>query len=143
MDITNPPRDPFDAMGSPNTLIHLAWGGLPNYQSSHHVVNEFRAQLAFLTSCVKHGLKRLVVTGTCYEYGLACGELGEDTPTQPCTQYGIAKDMLRKALFALHREYDFELCWLRLFYLCGDGQSERSLYSSFHAALTAARLPST
>lgn len=135
MDIANPPPDPFDAMGSPDTLIHLAWGGLPNYQSSHHVETEFPIQLEFLASCIRHGLKRLVVTGTCYEYGLACGELGEDTPTQPCTQYGIAKDMLCKALFALRREHDFELCWLRLFYLHGEGQSPKSLYSAFHTAL--------
>lgn len=135
MNIANPPSDPFDAMGAPDTLIHLAWDGLPNYQSSHHVETELPTQLAFLTSCIKHGLKRLVVTGTCYEYGLVSGKLEEDTPTQPCTQYGAAKDMLRKALFALRREYDFELSWLRLFYLYGDRQAEKSLYRTLHDAL--------
>jgi dTDP-6-deoxy-L-talose 4-dehydrogenase (NAD+) len=135
MDIANPPSNPFEAMGSPDALIHLAWSGLPNYQSRHHLEVELPAQLAFLTSCVRNGLKRLVVTGTCYEYGLASGELAEDAPTQPCTQYGLAKDRLRKSLFGLRVQYGLDLAWLRLFYLYGDGQSEKSLYRMLHAAI--------
>lgn len=135
MDIASPPDDPFEYLGSPDVLIHLAWHGLPNYQSSHHVEIELPVQTAFLTSCIQNGLKRLVVTGTCYEYGLASGELTEDTPTQPCTQYGIAKDYLRQELFALQEKFDFEFAWLRLFYLYGKGQSERSLYSTLRAAI--------
>jgi Nucleoside-diphosphate-sugar epimerases len=135
MDIANPPSNPFEAMGSPDALIHLAWGGLPNYQSSHHLEVELPAQLAFLTSCVRNGLKRLVVAGTCYEYGLASGELAEDAPTQPCTQYGLAKNMLREALFGLRVQYDLDLAWLRLFYLYGDGQSEKSLYRMLRTAI--------
>lgn len=135
MDIADPPSDPFIVMGSPDALIHLAWRGLPNYQSSHHLEVELPAQLAFLTSCVRGGLKRLVVAGTCYEYGLASGELEEEAPTHPCTQYGLAKDILRKALFDLCTQYDFDLAWLRLFYLYGDGQSEKSIYHMLRAAI--------
>jgi len=135
IDISNCGNEPFEKMGSPDVLIHLAWNGLPNYKSSHHVETELHAQRTFLTSCVKAGLKRLVVAGTCYEYGLASGELAEDMQTQPCTEYGIAKDMLRKALEALGHEQDFELAWLRLFYLFGEGQSSKSLYSLLRDAI--------
>jgi len=135
MDVANPPTNPFEAMDRPDILIHLAWSGLPNYQSVHHVEAELPAQLAFLTSCVRNGLKRLVVTGTCYEYGLTSGELAEDAPTRPCTQYGLAKDMLRKALFDLRVQFGFDLAWLRLFYLYGEGQSEKSLYPMLRAAI--------
>lgn len=135
MDISHPSPTPFDDMGRPDLFIHLAWGGLPNYQSSHHVDIELPSQLAFLSSCIRGGLKKLVVAGTCYEYGLASGELAEDTPTQPCTRYGIAKDTLRKALFALRQEHEFDLVWLRLFYLYGEGQSEKSLYRALHTAI--------
>jgi len=135
MDVASASADPFTAMGSPDALIHLAWGGLPNYQSSHHLEVELPAQIAFLTSCARAGLKRLVVAGTCYEYGLTSGELAEETPTRPCTQYGLAKDMLRKTLFDLRMQYDFDLAWLRLFYLYGDGQSEKSIYRMLRAAI--------
>lgn len=135
LDIANPPRNPLETMGCPDVLIHLAWGGLPNYQSSHHVEVELPAQLSFLTACIRDGLKHVVVAGTCYEYGLASGKLKEDTPTQPCTQYGIAKDRLHEALLTLNREFEFELTWLRLFYLYGAGQSKKSLFHSLHAAI--------
>lgn len=135
MDTAHPSPNPFDTMGRPDLLIHLAWGGLPNYQSGHHVDVELPSQLAFLTACIEGGLKKLVVTGTCYEYGLASGELAEDAPTHPCTRYGSAKDVLRKALFALRQEHEFDLAWLRLFYLYGEGQSEKSLYRALHAAI--------
>lgn len=135
MDISSPPENPLKSLGNPDVLIHLAWGGLPNYQSRRHVEVELPAQISFLTSCVNHGLKRLVVTGTCYEYGLTSGELTETTPTHPCTEYGIAKDLLRQKLFSLQQQFDFDLSWLRLFYLYGKGQSQRSLYSMLHAAI--------
>lgn len=135
LDISHPPTNPFEAMGRPEVLIHLAWGGLPHYQSSHHVEVELPAQQAFLSACVHQGLQRLVVTGTCYEYGLADGELTEDAATKPCTQYGIAKDKLREALLILSQELGFNMTWLRLFYLYGEGQSEKSLYRSLHAAI--------
>jgi nucleoside-diphosphate-sugar epimerase len=135
IDIANCGDNPFGAMGAPDILIHLAWSGLPNYQSPHHVETELPAQTTFLASCVEAGLKRLVVAGTCFEYGLASGELTEDTQTRPCTQYGTAKDMLRKVLDALSHEHDFEFAWLRLFYLFGNGQSSQSLYSLFHEAI--------
>ncbi|MEO9116004.1 MAG: NAD(P)-dependent oxidoreductase [Gemmatimonadaceae bacterium] len=135
MDIAHAPPNPFAAIGKPDVLIHLAWGGLPNYQSDHHVDVELPEQLAFLTACIEGGLQRLAVTGTCYEYGLVTGELTEEMPANPCTQYGRAKDTLRKALFDLRAHYDLDLAWLRLFYLYGDGQSEKSLYHALHAAI--------
>lgn len=135
MDVSHPPRSPFDVMGRPDALIHLAWDGLPNYQSSHHVETELPSQLAFLTSCIESGLKKLIVAGTCYEYGLATGELTEDIPTRPCTQYGLAKDLLRKALFNLRMEHEIDLAWLRLFYLYGKGQAKQSLYHALNSAI--------
>ena len=31
MDLHALPPDPFEVMGRPDLLIHMAWGGLPNY----------------------------------------------------------------------------------------------------------------
>lgn len=135
MDIHTPPNDPFATMGRPDVLIHLAWGGLPNYHSRRHTELELPAQIAFLSGCVAGGLKRLVVTGTCYEYGLCSGELTEASPTNPCTEYGRAKELLHARLLDLQLTHDFELAWLRLFYLFGPGQAKTSLYSMLLAAI--------
>lgn len=129
VDIAHVRSDPYQLMGSPDVLIHLAWDGLPNYQSRVHVETELPVQLQFLKACLASGLKRLVVTGTCFEYGKISGEISEDMQAYPCTEYGAAKDALRKHLEDWKSIYPFHLAWLRLFYLYGSGQSKNSLYS--------------
>jgi dTDP-6-deoxy-L-talose 4-dehydrogenase (NAD+) len=122
-------------MGAPDVLIHLAWDGLPNYQSRAHIETELPAQLRFLDACVASGLQRLVVTGTCFEYGKTSGEISEGSRIDPCTQYGIAKNALRRHLEELKSRQPFQFAWLRLFYLYGSGQSKNSLYSLLTAAI--------
>jgi nucleoside-diphosphate-sugar epimerase len=129
VDIAEKPADPFEKLGSPDVLIHLAWDGLPNYQSAGHVEKELPAQQRFLKACLTAGLKRLIVTGTCFEYGQVSGQVSENMPASPCTQYGIAKNALNEYLKGLKSEYPFQLAWMRLFYLYGHRQSKNSLYS--------------
>ena len=134
-DLAAAPDDAFDRLGRPDIVIHLAWDGLPNYTSARHVEAELPAQLRFLRGLVGAGLKRLVVAGTCFEYGMQSGCLHEDMPPLPSTPYGQAKDALRRQIEALSGKRPFELRWLRLFYLYGSGQAPTSLYSLFQAAI--------
>jgi len=135
MNIAHGSPDPYESLRRPDVLIHLAWDGLPNYQSPAHIETELPTQLRFLRTCLASGLKRLVVTGTCFEYGKTQGKICEDSPSQPCTRYGEAKDTLRKQLEAIQSKHPFQLAWLRLFYLYGEAQSKSSLYSSLAAAM--------
>ena len=135
VDLQNPPLDSYQLMGSPDVLIHLAWGGLQNYKSLHHFEEELPQQFKFLKLLIKSGLKNLVVTGTCFEYGMKSGELVEDTNAQPTNPYGFAKDTLRSQLEYLQQIEPFNLTWARLFYLYGDGQAENSLFSQLKRAV--------
>lgn len=135
IDITSPPENAFDLIGRPDGLIHLAWGGLPNYKDAHHVDVELPAQYRFLSNLVKAGLGNLVVTGTCFEYGMVSGALDETLETRPDNPYGVAKDTLRRQLQGLQKENDFLLTWARLFYLHGDGQAENSLIPQLKRAV--------
>ncbi|WP_257384903.1 NAD-dependent epimerase/dehydratase family protein [Tahibacter caeni] len=135
LDIAAPPPRLFDRLGRPDVLLHLAWDGLPNYRAERHVAEELPRQLAFLRRCAGEGLQRLVVSGTCLEYGLQEGCLAENLPAQPTTAYALAKDHLRIALDALARETSLRTSWLRLFYLYGEGQASTSLYSQLRAAV--------
>jgi len=128
-------EDAYARMGEPDVLLHLAWGGLPNYRSDAHLKDELPRQIAFLDACARAGLKRLVVTGTCLEYGMQSGCLDEDLPTAPTTSYGQAKDRLRKHLQTMASADGPQLTWARLFYLYGPGQAPTSLYSQLHAAV--------
>ena len=134
-DISEECNDWFDYLGRPDVLLHLAWGGLPNYLDSYHVEVELPIQTKFLSKVVSSGLRKLVVTGTCYEYGLTSGALVESQETNPNTPYGIAKDLLRRELCEIQLRQNFELTWARIFYPYGDGQSEMSIYSQLRAAM--------
>ena len=134
IDLAKPPADAYEAMARPDALIHLAWGGLPNYRSLHHFETELPQQYAFLRQLVEAGLPRLVVTGTCFEYGMQCGPLHEGLEPRPTNPYGLAKDMLRQQLDYLRQQRPFQLTWLRLFYLFGEGQAAGSLYAQLRQA---------
>jgi nucleoside-diphosphate-sugar epimerase len=134
-DLRKFPQNIFELVGRPDVLIHLAWGGLPNYMSLHHFEEELPAQYRFLKALVESGLSSLLVTGTCFEYGMQSGCLGEELETRPENPYGFAKDTLRRQLEFLQQARPFNLTWARLFYLYGDGQAETSLLPQLEKAL--------
>jgi nucleoside-diphosphate-sugar epimerase len=135
MDIADPPADAYDRMGKPQMLIHLAWGGLPNYSSTHHLEQQLPAHRSFLDGLLGAGLGGVAVTGTCLEYGMQSGALSEELPTAPVTAYGRAKDELRAHLEQLQQRHPFNLTWARLFYLYGRGQAPSSLLPQLEAAI--------
>ena len=118
-----------------DALIHLAWPGLPDYKGFFHVSRNLPADIEFLHAVVDAGVSRLIVAGTCLEYGMQFGPLSEELETRPTTPYGFAKDALRKALQLLQKEKAFTLQWVRLFYMYGDGQNPRSLLGQLNAAI--------
>ena len=125
----------FQFFQEPDVVIHLAWEGLPNYKDLFHFERNLFTNYRFLKTLLEDGLKSLTVTGTCLEYGLQNGCLPEDTPTQPTTPYSLAKDTLRKFLEQLQQKYYFSFRWIRLFYIYGEGQSEKSLLSQLETAI--------
>jgi len=136
LDVANPGPDDFEKLGRPDVLIHLAWDGLPNYKSLHHYETELPRQYQFLKSLIEGGLPSLLVTGTCFEYGMQSGALSVKMPTMPNNPYGYAKDALRQQLAYLRMEKEFTLTWARLFYMYGDGQPASSLYPKLREAVS-------
>lgn len=135
MDIASPPSNCFEQMGRPNILIHLAWDGLPNYKSLHHFETELPRQYHFLKTMIEAGLPSLLVTGTCFEYGMQSGSLSEEMRAKPNNPYGYAKDALRLQLAFLKSAKPFNLTWARLFYMYGEGQPSTSLYPKLKEAV--------
>lgn len=135
LDTAALPDSPFPALGSPDRMIHLAWSGLPNYKDSFHLEENLPQDKAFLSAMIDGGLKHLLVTGTCFEYGMQEGELSETMETKPDNPYGQAKDALRKELEAITENTDVVFQWPRLFYMFGPGQGQASLFSLLQKAI--------
>lgn len=125
----------FLELGAPHLLIHLAWQGLPNYKETFHVEKNLPSHIVFLKNMVDNGLQNMVVTGTCFEYGMKNGCLSEEMESDPQNAYALAKDKLRKFLEELQNKNHFNLKWIRLFYMYGKGQNPNSLLSQLEAAL--------
>src|SRR5436189_1858379 len=128
--------DYFIFFNQPDCMIHLAWEGLPNYKDSFHIEVNLPRHLQFLNNLISNGLSDLTVTGTCFEYGMQEGSLDEDMPSLPQNPYGIAKNRLRESLEKLSKEKDFNFKWVRLFYMYGEGQNPKSLFSQLDKTIT-------
>ena len=94
----------YEFFGKPDQLIHLAWEDLSNYNSSSHIDEILPNHCDFIESMVVGGLKDVVVTGTCFEYGMIEGCLSEDIDTKPENLYAVAKDSLRKFIVNLQKK---------------------------------------
>jgi nucleoside-diphosphate-sugar epimerase len=108
---------------APEVCIHLAWYAEPGRYL--HAVNEnllsFRASLALVEALAAAGCQRLVVAGTCAEYGSPAGDkpLDELTPLSPSTPYARAKSALYLTAQDLAAQVGMDLAWARLFFLYG------------------------
>ena len=127
----------WDALldSQPTHVILLSWPGLPHYQQTFHVTRNLPASIELIEKLAEVGLQRLVVAGTCYEYGMQNGPLKEDQPTDPVNCYAIAKDTLRRVIASRYSQKDLQWCWARIFYPFGHGQNPKSFLPSLQRAI--------
>ncbi|CAI8848227.1 NAD-dependent epimerase/dehydratase family protein [Pseudomonas serboccidentalis] len=120
-----------------DVLAHLAWPGLPNYRALFHFEHNLMADYRFIKGAVETGVQQVLVTGTCFEYGMQSGPLSEQVQPQPANPYGLAKHTLHLFLQNLQQAQPFTLQWARLFYLHGEGQNPNSLLAALDRAIDA------
>lgn len=135
IDLESFQPDVYTFCHKPDIVVDLAWQGLPNYNELFHFEKNTMTHYNFLKTMIENGCHDVVSIGTCFEYGLVDGEIEETAVTNPQTAYGLAKDTLRRYLQILQLHEQFKLSWLRLFYVYGKGQSQKSLYSLIQSAV--------
>lgn len=124
----NEKDDMFATLGRPDVCLHLAWrdGFIHN---SPRQMADLSLHYGFLTNLINHGLKQLAVMGTMHEVGYHEGAIDENTPCNPQSLYGIAKNALRQSLFLFCAQHDCKLQWLRGFYIFGDDLKNHSIFT--------------
>lgn len=120
--------DIFSKMGKPDSLIHLAWSN--GFQHNHdcHILT-LRDHYTFIRDMLKGGLKQVVGMGTMHEVGFWEGCIDENTPTNPASMYGIAKNDMRQFTRLLAQEYGAVYQWVRAFYITGDDENNHSVFT--------------
>ena len=74
-------------------------------------------------------LVTVAVMGTMHEVGYWEGAITDETPCNPMSMYGIAKNALRQAVLQLQKEMNFSVYWLRAYYILGDDEKNHSVFS--------------
>ena len=91
-------------------------------------IGDLSAHYKFLTAMIDGGLKQLAVMGTMHEVGYWEGAIDGNTPCNPISMYGIAKDALRRAMILHCKQKGCILQWLRCYYILGDDKRNNSIF---------------
>ena len=117
----------FSCEVAPDVLLHLAWrNGFMHNDMAH--LDDLPKHYRFIKSAVDSGIKRIAVMGSMHEVGYYEGVVDENTPCNPTTPYGVAKNALRQLTAELCRQSETKMQWLRGFYLVSsDGRGSSIL----------------
>ncbi|MGH4052322.1 MAG: NAD-dependent epimerase/dehydratase family protein [Clostridium sp.] len=126
--IFNGENDIYDKLGNPDICIHMAWRNGFVHNSETHIEDLYN-HYTFLGNMISGGLKHLSVMGSMHEVGYWQGAIDENSPTNPSSLYGIAKNSLRQALELLTKDDSVVLQWLRGYYIIGDDLRSNSIFS--------------
>jgi len=124
----------------PDSLVHLAWEGLPDY-SAKMCFHNFELSLNLFKAAagiVKHNI---LSTGSCWEYASRNGEQSEDSPLGSLAVFPAVKNALRFMGEAIALERKISFHWLRLFFVYGPGQKKQSLIPSIINSVKRKEIP--
>jgi dTDP-6-deoxy-L-talose 4-dehydrogenase (NAD+) len=128
LDIFSGEKDIFNIVGNPDICLHMAWkDGFAHNSDSH--MECLSNHYTFLKDMITGGLKQLAVMGTMHEVGYHEGAIDENTPCNPSSMYGVAKDALRRSTFLMLHGKDVIVQWLRAYYIYGDDSRNQSIFA--------------
>lgn len=125
--------NPYEHFGKPEILVHLAWRDGFRHASENHILDLPR-HYEFLHKMVSSGVRKLVVLGSMHEVGFHEGSVNENTPCNPLSLYGIAKNALRQMTELLVKNTDTKLQWVRGFYIVDNTVRGCSVFSKIMQA---------
>jgi len=104
---------------SPEVLIHLAWSGIPDYSKMNSEKNYLNQKKFFSKIFNIKTIKKIIITGSCSEHkGKEYLTSKYFTKAKIGIKNFVKKKFLKKKVI---------LIWLRLFFVYGYNQNERSL----------------
>jgi len=113
----------------PDVTLHMAWEGIPQYDA-YTSMNNLMNSLNLITKLSEIGCKRIICTGSCWEYGQTQGKLIESIAPQSTNAFTAAKNALHMMGSEIAHEHDASFIWTRLFYVYGPLQRSYSLIPS-------------
>ena len=123
----------YEELGKPDVCLHMAWRDGFVHNSPNHI-GDLSNHYKFLTALLDSGLPHLAVMGTMHEVGYHEGAIDENTPCNPISFYGIAKDALRRSMILATKSHGCVLQWIRAYYIVGDDLKSNSIFAKLRTA---------
>lgn len=114
------------AQFEPDTLIHCAWQGLPDYSIDQSLRN-ISLTVNLFEQVLSLGVSSIIGIGTCWEYGVRSGSCHENDIVVGSDDFTWAKLAIHDWLKIQATSRGFDYSWLRLFYVYGPRQRSNSL----------------
>ena len=111
---------------NPELTIHMAWQGIPDYKARMSIKNLQNSLNLYLT-LAEIKCKRILTTGSCWEYGRNQGKLSEEMHPKAFSPFSGAKNALRIMGEEIAKENEIQYIWTRFFFVYGPGQKSTSL----------------
>ena len=124
----------FEHFKRPDVCLHLAWRDGFSHNSQKHL-QDLSSHYNFLCNLIDNGLKQLAVMGSMHEIGYFEGKIDENTLCNPLSNYGIAKNALRKAMENYCNDHKVIFQWMRAFYIYGDDEFGNSIFCKLRQAV--------
>ena len=126
--------NPYEYFGKPDAVLHLAWrDGFVHYSDRH--IEDLPKHYEFIKSMAESGCKHIAVMGSMHEIGFYEGSINENTPFNPITPYGIAKNALRELTEMICKQNNIVFQWMRGFYIVGNTEYGYSIFSKITEAV--------
>lgn len=126
-------ENPYVFFCKPDIVVHLAWRDGFRHSSENHIF-DLPNHYEFLKKMVNGGVKKMVVLGSMHEVGFHEGSINENTPCNPLSLYGIAKNALRQMTQLLVKNTETRLQWIRGFYIVDSTVKGCSIFSKIMQA---------
>ncbi|EHI61353.1 NAD-dependent epimerase/dehydratase family protein [Hungatella hathewayi] len=121
-------EDPYHFFNQPDVILHLAWQDGFIHNSDRHIEN-IPLHYKFLKNIFNSNIKRVAIMGSMHEVGFYEGSIDENSPCNPMSLYGIAKNTVRLQAQYLSQIYNKKIQWLRGYYIVGNTSYGCSVFS--------------
>lgn len=111
----------------PDICLHLAWRNGFSHNDPSHMI-DLSGHFSFLKRLIDMGVPQIAAMGSMHEVGYWEGEISEQTPCNPLSCYGVAKNALRASFLLYARSKGVKAQWLRGYYITGDDQGSQSIF---------------
>lgn len=124
----------LEYFGNPDVCLHMAWRDGFVHNSNAHML-DLSNHYKFMTNLIDNGIKQIACMGSMHEVGYHEGAIDENTLCNPLSQYGIAKNSLRKSIELYCKQKGCNYQWLRAYYIFGDDLYGNSIFCKIRQAV--------